>query len=149
LNEITFRTGGDWDSTTLFNNGVEVPAAQLFVELRAGRDDWGNPTDGGIFEGADLTAIIRPAEDPMNPFDILPGRLTMDFPGYQIVLENFHPGVYLEQTHIFMNGDNITDRVVDLYVDINAADDVVAAWVSVYRNRFLFRDEVVTHTIIG
>ena len=149
MNDLTFRTGGDWDSTTLFNNGTEIPAAQLFVELRAGRDEWDNPTDGGIWEGAELTAIVRPAEDPMNPFDILPGRLLMEFPGYQLALENYHPGVFLDQTQVFLNGDNITNRVIDLYVDINAADDVVSAWVSVYKNHWFRRDEVITHTIVG
>lgn len=149
MNDFHFRTGGDWDSTTLYNNGREVPAAQLYIELRAGRDEWGNPVSGGIFEGADLSALIRPADNPMAPFDILPGRIALDFPGYSLVLENFHPGVYLESTRVWMNGRDITDEVIDLYVDINAVDDVVTAWVAVYKDRFLFRDEVITHTIIG
>lgn len=148
MNEIIFRTGGDWDSTTLHSNGYEVAAAQLYVELRAGRDEWGDPVHGGIFEGADLTAIIRPAEDPMNPFDVFPGRLTMEFPGYSLVLENLHPEVYLNHLTVWLNGDDITNRVIDLVVDINAVDNVVSAYVSVYKSRFWLRDEVITHTII-
>jgi hypothetical protein len=75
MNNFTFRTQGDWDSTTLFNNGYEVAAAQLFIELLAGRDEFGDPVHGGIHEGMDLTALIRPADDPENPYDILPGRI--------------------------------------------------------------------------
>ena len=46
MNDMTFQTSGDWENTTLYNNGVEVAAAQLFVELRAGRDDYDNPIRG-------------------------------------------------------------------------------------------------------
>jgi hypothetical protein len=125
-----------------------VAAAQLFIELRAGRDDWGNPISGGVFEGAELTALVRPAEDPYAPWDVFPGRITMEFPGYQLVMENFHPAVYLDNTQIYMNGENITGRVVDFYVDINAVDDIVSAYVTVYKSHFFRRDEVITHTIV-
>lgn len=148
MNTLAFRTGGDWDSTTLFNNGFEVAAAQLYIELRAGRDDWGEPVQGGIFEGADLTAIIRPAEDPLAPWDILPGRITLDFPGYSLALENMHPEVYLPHTRIYFNGEDVTQRVVDLVVDINAVDNIVSAYITVYKSHFFRRDEVITHTII-
>jgi hypothetical protein len=149
MNDLVFRTGGDWDSTTLFNGGVEVPAAQLFVEIKAGRDEFGDPISGGIFEGADLTAIIRPQENPDSPFDILPGRISMDFPGYNLVVENSHPGVYLDQTRVALNGEDITARVVDLYVDVNAVDDVVSAWITVYKPHWIRRDELITYTIVG
>jgi hypothetical protein len=149
MNDFIFRTGGDWDSTTLFNNGFEVPAAQLFIELSAGRDEYGDPVHGGIYEGADFTALIRPAEDPENPYDIMPGRISLEFPGYSVIIENYNPAMYLEATKIFLNGDNITDRIVDLYIDINAHDDVVSAYVTVYKTRFFVRDEIITYNIVG
>jgi hypothetical protein len=148
MNELVFRTGGSWDNTTLYNNGYEVPAAQLFIELQAGRDEWGDPTHGGILEGADLTALVRPQDDPMQPWDIFPGRITLEFPGYNLVVENYHPAVALENTRVFLNGEDITRRIVDLYVDINAVDDIVSAYVTVYKSRFFRRDEVITHTIL-
>jgi hypothetical protein len=148
MNELVFHTGGSWDTTTLHQNGYEVAAAQLYIELRAGRDDYGDPVHGGVFEGADLMAIIRPAEDPENPYDLFPGRLTLEFPGYTVILENRHPEVNLTHLNVWLNGDEITHRVIDLVIDINAIDDVVSAFVSVYKSRFLLRDEVITHTII-
>lgn len=149
MNDVVFRTDGTWDGTTLHNNGYEVPAAQLYLELRAGRDEWDEPVDGGIEVGADLTALVRPAEDPHAPFDLLPGRVTLAFPGGSVVLENLHPGVDPRHTRVFFNGDDVTDRVVDLVVDINAVDNVTDAWLSLYRNRWFRRDEVVTHALIG
>ncbi len=149
MNDMVFHTQGDWDSTTLFNNGMEVAAAQLFVELRAGRDDFGNPMDGGIFEGADLSALVRPQEAPDDPFDVLPGRLTLEAPGHTIILENYHPHVELDQTRVWYNGEEVTERVVDLYVDINALDDVVQAFLTVYKPRWIRRDEVITYTLLG
>jgi NAD-dependent oxidoreductase involved in siderophore biosynthesis len=149
MNDMVFQTGGDWDSTTLFNNGTEVQAAQLFVELHAGRDDFGDPTTGGIWDGADLTAIVRPQEDPDTPFDILPGRLTLQFPEGVVVLENYHPMVELTATRVLFNNDDVTNRVVDLYVDINAADDVVKAFLTVYKPHWIRRDEVITYTFLA
>lgn len=148
MNEMIFHTGGDWPSTTLMNNGVEVSAVQLFVEIRAGRDEFGNIERGGIYDGTDATALVRPQESPDDPVDILPGRLTMEFPGHTIVLENFDPMMDLEATHLWYNGEDITSRVVDLYVDVNAADDVVSAYVTVLKPHWIRADEVITYTIV-
>ena len=148
MNDMIFRTGGSWDTTTLYNNGQEVATAQLYIELHAGRDYDGSPTDGGIANGADLTALVRPQDDPMAPWDIFPGRITLEFPNYSIALENTHPAVILEDTRLFLNGENVTDRLVDLVVDINAVDDVVSAYITLYKNHWFRRDEVITHTIV-
>ncbi len=149
MNEMTFQTGGDWENTTLYNNGVEVPAAQLFVELRAGRDEYDNPIRGGIYDGTDLTAIVRPQENPEEAWDILPGRLTLNFPGHTIVLENYHPMVELDATRVWYNGQEVTNRVVDVYIDVNALEDVVKAYVTVYKPHWIATDEVITYTIVA
>ena len=149
MNEMTFQTGGDWSSTTLYNNGVEVPAAQLFVELRAGRDEWDNPIRGGIYEGTDLTALVRPQDNPDEAVDILPGRLTLTFPGHSVVLENYHPMVEPDSTRVWYNGQDITDRVVEVYIDVNALEDVVKAFVTVYKAHWIATDEAVTYTIVA
>ncbi len=149
MNNLMFRTGGNWDSTTLHNNGVEVPAAQLFIELLAGRDDYGNPDAGGIYAGTQLTAIVRPQDDPMNPMDILPGRVSVQFPGHEIIIENLHPLVMLDNTHVWYNGEDITHRVVDVYVDVNVVDDVVSAYVTLYKPHWIAADEVITYSIAG
>jgi hypothetical protein len=57
--------------------------------------------------------------------------------------------MYLQATRIYLNGEDITERVIDVYIDINAHDDVVSAYVTVYKSRFFLRDEIITHTIIG
>ena len=49
---------------------------------------------------------------------------------------------------VWLNGDDITNRVVDIVVDINAVDDFVQAFATVYKSRFLVRDEVITHNIL-
>ena len=149
MNQMTFQTGGDWSSTTLFNNGEEVMAAQLFVEVRAGRDEWDNPIRGGVYDGTDLTAFVRTQENPDQPIDILPGQLTLEFPGHKVVIENYHPLVAADATRVWYNGDDITNRVVDIYVDVNAADDIVKAFVTVYKPHWIATDEVITYAIFG
>src|SRR4051794_6266382 len=115
MNNVVFSTGGDWDSTTLHNNGVEVAAAQLLVELHAGRDEYGESRRGGVNLGGEMTAIIRPQDNPSEEIGIFPGRLSLQFPGHQVIVENQHPGFAFEFTRVWMDGNDVTDSVLDLY----------------------------------
>jgi hypothetical protein len=148
MNNVVFQTSGDWDNTTLANNGQEVMAAQLFVDLKAGRDEFGDPVRGGVFDGGEMTAIIRAQADPEVPIGIFPGRLEMEFPGHSVQVENTHPTFAFEFTHIWYNGRDVTDKIVDLYVDINAVDNVVQAYITLYKAHWLGSDEVATFNII-
>lgn len=148
MNNMIFKTGGDWDSTSLFNNNQEVSAAELFVELHAGRDD-GDPARGGVNDGGEMTAIVRLQENPDQEQGIFPGRLEMTFPGHQIVVENMHPGFAFEMTRVWYNGRDVTNNIVDLYVDINAIDNDVKAYITLYKAHWLSADEVATYNIVG
>ncbi|HZO91774.1 MAG TPA: hypothetical protein VFB38_25885 [Chthonomonadaceae bacterium] len=148
MNNVVFSTGGDWDTTTLYNNGEEVLATQLFVELHAGRNEFGEPAMGGINTGGEITAIIRPQYNPNEEIGIFPGRLEMNFPGHSIVIENTHPGFAFEFTRVWYNGRDVTNNVMDVYVDINAADNIVKAYITLYRPHWLSADEVATYNIL-
>src|SRR5262249_34911894 len=143
-NQVVFSTGGDWDSTTLHANGSEFLAAQLFVELHAGRDGFGNPTGGGIQDGGELTAIVRPQDNPDQPIDIFPGRLEMNFPGNSVVMENLDPMLSFGATRVWHNGRELTDRIMDVYVDINGVDNVIQASITAFRPHWIAADEVAT-----
>jgi hypothetical protein len=148
MNQVVFRTGGDWDSTTLHANGEEFFAAQLFVEVTAGRNEWGEPAAGGIYNGGTITAIVRPQDNPNDEIGIFPGRLELYFPAHTLVIENAHPGFAFEMTRVWFDGHDITDDVMDILVDVNAIDDSVRAYITVYRSRWLFRDEVATYNLL-
>lgn len=148
MNQVVFSTGGDWDSTTLFKNGREWLAAQLFVELHAGRDDDGEPVRGGIANGGEMTAIVRPQDNPQVEEGIFPGRLEMSFPGHTLAVENTHPNFAIEFTRVWYNGREVTREVLDLYVDVNSVDNFVKAYIVLYKAHWLSADEVATYTII-
>lgn len=148
MNNYVFSTAGSWETTTLFNHGQEVFAVQLFVELHAGRDEWDDPVNGGISRGGEMTALVRPQDNPADEWPIFPGRLEMNFPGHQIVVENTHPAFAFEYTRVWHNGREVTNSVMDVYVDINAADNVVRAYITIYRDRWLGTDEVATYNIL-
>jgi hypothetical protein len=148
MNNYVFNTGGDWDSTTLYNNGVEVLASQLYVELHAGRDDFDQPDRGGIYAGGDINAIVRPQDNPNAEIGIFPGRLEMHCPGHGIVIENTHPAFAFEFTRVSFDGRDVTGNVVDLLVNINAADNIVQAYITLYKPHWLTADEVATYTIL-
>lgn len=148
MTDLVFRTEGDWDSTTLFEGGVEVHADRLYVELRAGRDDYGDPIGGGLRDGADFTAYVSPSENPGQPWDIFPGRLTLTFPESEVILENTHPECDLNYLHIWLNGEEVSNRIIDLVVDINAPEDSASAFITVFKNHLFTRDEVITNTLL-
>jgi hypothetical protein len=148
VNNLVFRTGGDWDSTTLHNNGQEVLASQLFIELHCGRDAWGNPCDGGIGNGGEFSAIVRPQDNPNQEVGIFPGRAELIFPHHSLVIENTHPGFAFEFTRIWYNGHDVTDDMVDLLVNIDAVQNQVQAFLTVYRSHWIASDEVATYTIL-
>jgi hypothetical protein len=148
MNNYVFNTGGDWDSTTLYNNGGEVLAAQLYVELHAGRDAFDQPDRGGVYEGGEISAIVRPQDNPNMEMGIFPGRLEMNFPGHGIVIENTHPGFAFEFTRVAFDGRDVTGNVVDLLVNINATDNIVQAYITLYKPHWLTADEVATYTIL-
>lgn len=150
MNDVTFQTGGDWASTTLHNNGVEVAAVQLVVMLKAGRDEWDNPVPGGLEAGAtEFSAYVRTQDAPDDSRPLLPGRVTLRFPGNEVIVENVHPLVEVEATRVTFNGEDITRRVVDVFVDVNVEEDSVRAFVSVYKSRFLRGGETVTTVLVG
>lgn len=148
MNNYVFSTGGDWDSTTLYNNGAEVLASQFYVELHAGRDAFNAPDRGGVYDGGEITAIVRPQDNPNVEMGIFPGRLEMNFPGHNIVMENTHPAFSFEFTRISYNGRDVTGNIVDLLVNINAMDNVVQAYITLYKPHWLTADEVATYTIL-
>ena len=146
---MLFSTGGDWDSTTLQNNGAEVLAAQMRVELSAGRDGYGEPANGGVSLGGELTAIVRLQENPNNEIGIFPGRLEMNFPGHSLLIENTHPAFAFEFTRVHHNNVDVTNQITEVYVDIDAINNNVKAYITLYKHHFLAASEVATYNIIG
>ncbi|MCX6379453.1 MAG: hypothetical protein NT023_08235 [Armatimonadetes bacterium] len=148
MNHLVFQTGGDWDSTTLFANGEEFLAAQLFVEVVAGRDEWGEAGNGGIYNGGTITAIVRPQDNPNEEIGIFPGRLELTFPGHSLIIENDHPGFAFEMTRVWFDGHDVTNVVLDIHVDINAIEDIVRGYITLYRSHWIVRDEIATYNLI-
>src|SRR5579862_6198364 len=107
MNNVVFQTKGDWDSTFLENNGQEVLASQLLIELHAGRDDFGNPSRGGVENGGQLEAYIRPQSDPSQEMGIFPGHISITFPGHVVIVENTHPSFAFEMTRVLYNGQDV------------------------------------------
>jgi hypothetical protein len=149
MNNVEFKTGGEWDSTFLYNNGQEVMAAELFVELHAGRDEYGEPVRGGISTGGEMNAYIRLQDNPDEQVGIFPGRLEMTFPGHMIVIENTHPTFAFEFTRVMYNGHDVTEDVMDINVDINPADNIVGANITIFKPHWIVSDEVATYNILG
>ncbi len=144
-----FNTGGDWDSTTLFLNGQEFPAARLFIELATGRNEFGDPCRGGLRNGGDMSAYVLPQDDTQGQYAMFPGRIDLEFPLHKVTIENPSPQFAIEFTRVTMDNEDITDRIVDLQVDIDAVEDRATAYLSLYRPHLLGADEVASFNLIG
>ena len=123
-------------------------AAQLFIELHAGKDYDGEPIHGGIERGGDIDATLRLQDSPDDPLGIFPGRLEMQFPGHTLVVENTHPTFAFEFTRVWHNERDVSRNVLDLYVDVNAVDNVVQAYLTLFKPHWFSSDEVATYNII-
>lgn len=147
MGHVLFETGGDWDSTLLLCDGEEVTAERLLVELRAGRDEDGEPCRGGVGAGGQMTATIRVPEAD-QPEAIFPGKLDMVFPKHRVSIVNEHPGFAFEQTKVWLDDREITAQVVEVIVDIDAVENNVRAFLVLYRTRFLAAPEVATYNLL-
>lgn len=148
MNHMVFNTGGDWDSTTLFNNNQEVLAAELYVDLKTGRNEYGEPERGGVANSGEAVAYVRPQDDPEREIGIFPGRLEMSFPGHTIIIENTHPTFAFEFTRVWHNGRDVTHNVMEVFVDINAIDNDVKAYITLFKPHWITADEVATYNIL-
>jgi len=148
MNDVVFKTGGDWDSTTLMNNGQEVPANRLFVEATAGRNDFGEADSGGVSLGGEMTGYIETQADPGNQLPIFPGRLVIRVPSHEVVVENQHPQFLFEVTQVWLDQQNVTNNLLDLHVEIDAVNNNVSGYITLYRSHFFSSDEVATITLL-
>jgi hypothetical protein len=149
MNNVVFQTKGDWDSTFLENNGQEVLAQELLVDLHSGRDEMGNPSRGGVGTGGEMVAYIRTQSDPNTQMSIFPGHISITFPGHVVIVENTHPSFAFEMTRVLYNGQDVTRNIVELHVQVNADENIVSAYITLYKAHWISADEVATITIFG
>ncbi|MHB8635094.1 MAG: hypothetical protein ACYC96_01320 [Fimbriimonadaceae bacterium] len=143
-NYFIFSTSGDWDSTTLFNNGDEYVADRLYIDLKAGRDDFGNFVRGGLVNGsADATALVVP-QGTTQEVGIFPGRIDLEFPTHKVTITNDTPQFAIEFTRIVLDGADVTEQVVDFVTDIDAVNNNVQGYIMLYKPHLLAADEVAT-----
>lgn len=148
MNDVVFKTGGDWDSTTLFNNGQEVAANVLFVDAQTGRNEFGEPDTGGVNNGGEFTAYIVTQDDPNTQVPIFPGRLVIRVPKHELVVENSHPQFLFEASQVWLDQQDVTNNLVDLHVEIDAVNNNVQGYVTLYKSHFFSSDEVATINLL-
>lgn len=140
-------TGGDWDTTTLYRDGEEFLASQLYIDLKTMRDEYGETLRGGIENGGEMTAFVVP-QDTDQQVAIFPGKIDLDFPTHKVVIENSTPNFAIEFTRVWLDNNDITDQVVEMIVNIDAVNNEVSAYVIVRKPHFFGSDEVATYTLL-
>ena len=148
MNYFIFNTGGDWDSTTLYNNGQEFAANKLFIQLNTTRDMDGRPMRGGLRNGGSMTAYVLPQDDNAGEYAIFPGKIDLEVPTHKVTIENTSPQFAIEFTQIWLDGSDVTDQVTDLEVTVDAINNQVSGFVTLFKPHFITADEVATYNLL-
>jgi hypothetical protein len=146
MNYFIFNTGGDWDSTTLYNNGQEFLANRLFVDLQVVRDFDGTPLRGGIANGGNITAFVEPQDG--GQFAIFPGQIDFEMPLHKVTLINSSPQFAFEFTQVIYDNVDVTSEVVEVQINIDAVNNEVSGYIVLYKHHFLAADECATINLL-
>lgn len=142
LNNVVFTTQGDWDSTTLTNNGEEVPADRLFVHFMQQIDRRGNRGEG------DFTAYINTQESPDEDAGIFPGTLTIEVPNHAITISNTDPHFAFEETRITYQDIDVTESVSEFHLEVDSPKNVVQGYITLWQGPIATDKPYETFTIL-
>jgi hypothetical protein len=148
MNYFIFNTGGDWDSTTLYNNGEEFASSKLFIELSTNRDLDGRPIRGGLSNGGSMTAYVLPQGDNPDEYAIFPGKIDIEVPTHKVTIENTSPQFAIEFTRVWLDGNEVTEQVTDIEINVDAVNNQVSGYITVFKPHFLAADEVATYNLL-
>jgi hypothetical protein len=147
MNYFIFNTNGDWESTTLYNNGQEFFANKLVLELNCNRDYDGGPLRGGINNGGTISAYAEP-QDGNSQYAIFPGKMDFEVPTHKLEIENTSPQFAFEFTRIILDGVDVTNEVVDIEIDVDAVNNEVSGFITLFKHHFLSANEVATYNLL-
>lgn len=142
FNDVIFATQGDWDSTTLANNGVDVAANRLFVHFQQTIDQ------KGFRSGGELSASIVTQADPNEEAGIFPGTLTIDVPNHKIVIENKDPHFGFAATKVVYQDIEVTEYLVEFHLEVDAAANVVQAYITLFQGADATDNPVQTFNVL-
>ena len=148
MNYFIFSTGGDWDTTSLYLNGENFPSQRLFIQFETGRDLDGEPRRGGITNGGEATALVIPEQSGAGEWAIFPGKIDLEFPTHKVTLENQSPTFAIELTRVWLDDREIGDELLDLQIEIDAIQNRVSAYLTVFKPHLFGADEVATYTLL-
>ena len=142
MNSLVFETQGSWDTTTLFNNDEEVFAARLYVSLRRARGWLGND------RGGEMTAYVTLQDDPDNEIGIFPGSIEIRVPRNNLLIINRDPHFAFENIQIFYQEIEVTMSVAELYLEIDADQNIVQCYISLFQGHGIGSGNAETFTLL-
>jgi hypothetical protein len=148
MNYFIFSTGGDWDTTSLYLNGENFPSQRLLIQIETGRDYNGDPRRGGLTNGGQATALVQPEQSGAGEWAIFPGKIDLEFPTHKVTIENQSPTFAIELTRVLLDNVDVSNELLDLNIDINAIDNQVSAYLTLYKPHLFGADEVATYTLL-
>jgi hypothetical protein len=149
MNQFVLQTDGTWEGTIATLNGVPISPSQLRIQLFAGRNEYGEVAFGGCGHGGELEGYFLFADAPEVPQSLFPGTVQLVFPNEEIILE--HPSPFLDVCGLTVRRrfEWISDKIVDLLVEVNADTNTLFGQLSLYQLNLLGPDEILTLPLVG
>ena len=148
MNYFIFNTGGDWDSTSLYLNGEEFPANRLYLKFETGRDYDGDPRRGGLENGGEASCFALPQQSGAGEWALFPGKIDLEFPTHKVTIQNETPTFAIEMTRVWLDGHDVSNELLDLEIDIDAIENRVSAYLTLFKPHMFGADEIATTTLI-
>ena len=148
MNYFIFNTGGDWDSTSLYLNGEEFPANRLYLRFETGRGYDGEPQKGGLANGGEASCYALPQQSGAGEWALFPGKIDLEFPTHKVTIQNQSPNFAIELTRVWLDGLDVSGELLDLEIDVDAIDNRVSAYLTLFKPHLLGADEIATTTLI-
>ncbi len=148
MNYFIFNTGGDWDSTSLYLNGEEFPANRLYLRFETGRGYDGEPRKGGLGNGGEASCYALPQQSGAGEWALFPGKIDLEFPTHKVTIQNETPTFAIELTRIWLDGTDVSNELLDLEIDVDAIENRVSAYLTLFRPHLFGADEIATTTLI-
>ncbi len=95
-----------------------------------------------------MQAYILPQDDDATEQAIFPGKIDLEFPTHKVTIENESPMFAVEMTTIWLDGQEVSGEITELQINIDAINNEVSAFLTLYRPHVFAADEVATYNLI-
>ena len=102
----------------------------------------------GNDQGGELTAYVTLQDSPAEEIGIFPGSLEIRVPRHNLLIVNRDPHFAFESTQIYYQEVEVTMSMAELYLEIDADDNIVQCYISLFQGHGIGSGNAETFTLL-